>query len=100
MIHFESDSEEAAPRPSRRTHRPVSDPAARFGSAPSPSAMESELSFPWPIDLGLTVASHGWVHLEPWRWEGETGTLLHTDLISGRIGTIAVQQSDPRTLAV
>ena len=25
----------------------------------------------WPIDLGLTVASHGWVHLEPWRWEAE-----------------------------
>jgi 3-methyladenine DNA glycosylase/8-oxoguanine DNA glycosylase len=59
-----------------------------------------ELRLAWPIDLGLTVASHGWVHLEPWRWQGETGTLLHTDRIGGRIGTIAVQQSDPRTLAV
>ncbi len=61
---------------------------------------ERELSFPWPIDLGLTVASHGWVHLEPWRWESETGTLLHAERIAGWVGTIAVRQRDPRTLAV
>jgi len=58
------------------------------------------LALPWPIDLGLTVASHGWVHLEPWRWEGETGRLSHTERIGDRVGTIAVQQRGPRTLAV
>jgi 3-methyladenine DNA glycosylase/8-oxoguanine DNA glycosylase len=54
----------------------------------------------WPIDLGLTVASHGWVHLEPWRWEPETGTLSRAERIGGQIGTIAVRQRDATTLAV
>ncbi len=58
------------------------------------------LSFAWPIDLPLTVASHGWVHLEPWRWEGETGRLSHAERIGGRLGWIAVRQRSPRTLAV
>src|SRR5579862_6642324 len=61
---------------------------------------ESELQLAWPIDLGLTVASHGWVHLEPWRWEGETARLLHAERIGGRLGTIAMRQTNPRTLAV
>jgi 3-methyladenine DNA glycosylase/8-oxoguanine DNA glycosylase len=61
---------------------------------------ERELSFAWPIDLGFTVASHGWVHLEPWRWESETGTLLHAERIGGRVGMISVHQRDPRTLTV
>ena len=54
----------------------------------------------WPVDLGLTVARHGWVHLEPWRWEPETGTLSHAERIGNRLGTIAVRQRDPMTLAV
>jgi 3-methyladenine DNA glycosylase/8-oxoguanine DNA glycosylase len=58
------------------------------------------LELAWPIDLGLTVASHGWVHLEPWAWDAATGTLSHVELIGGRCGTIAVRQSDPVTLAV
>ncbi len=61
---------------------------------------ERELRLAWPIDLGLTVASHGWVRLEPWRWQSETGTLLHTERIGGRIGTIGVRQRDSRTLEV
>ena len=61
---------------------------------------QRELPLAWPIDLGMTVASHGWVRLEPWRWQSETGTLLHTERIGGRIGTIGVHQRDPRTLAV
>jgi 3-methyladenine DNA glycosylase/8-oxoguanine DNA glycosylase len=55
---------------------------------------------PWPVDLGLTVASHGWVHLEPWRWQPDTGTLSRAERIGGEIGTIAVQQRDATTLAV
>jgi N-glycosylase/DNA lyase len=66
---------------------------------------EAALSLAWPIDLGLTVASHGWVHLEPWRWEAETGTLSHAERIAGATGTItrgtiAMRQRDPTTLAV
>jgi 3-methyladenine DNA glycosylase/8-oxoguanine DNA glycosylase len=61
---------------------------------------EALLRTAWPIDLGLTVASHGWVHLEPWRWDAQTGTLSHADRIGGRIGTIAVRQRDPTTLLV
>lgn len=54
----------------------------------------------WPIDLGLTVASHGWVHLEPWRWEPETGRLSHVERIGRRIGTIGVRQREPASLDV
>jgi len=61
---------------------------------------ERELALDWPIDLGLTVASHGWVHLEPWSWESATGTLRHTERIGSRIGSIEVWQRDPRRLAV
>ena len=32
----------------------------------------------------LTVASHGWVHLEPWRWDAATGTLSRAERIGGR----------------
>ena len=62
--------------------------------------MATELSFAWPIDLGLTVASHGWVHLEPWRWEGDTAALHHAERIGGRIGAVAVRQPNSHTLAV
>ena len=42
------------------------------------------LKVAWPIDLGLTVASHGWVHLEPWRWDAKTGTLSGAERIGDR----------------
>ena len=58
------------------------------------------LELAWPIDLALTVASHGWVLLEPWRWEEETGTLSHPERIAGALGTIALSQRDPTTLVV
>jgi 3-methyladenine DNA glycosylase/8-oxoguanine DNA glycosylase len=61
---------------------------------------EALLKLDWPIDLGLTVASHGWVHLDPWGWESETATLRHAEWIGGRLGAIAVRQRDARTLAV
>ena len=60
----------------------------------------ASLRLPWPIVLGLTVASHGWVHLEPWRWAPDTGTLSRAERIDGRIGTIALRQRDPTTLTV
>jgi 3-methyladenine DNA glycosylase/8-oxoguanine DNA glycosylase len=61
---------------------------------------EARLDLAWPIDLGLTVASHGWVHLEPWRWEAETGTLSHAERIGDRLGTVFLRQRDPTTLVV
>jgi 3-methyladenine DNA glycosylase/8-oxoguanine DNA glycosylase len=75
-------------------------PSPPVGEREKKAVKERELTFAWPIDLGLTVASHGWVHLEPWRWDGESGTLHHVERIDGRIGTIAVRQHDERTLAV
>src|SRR5204863_7123417 len=72
-------------------------------SSPRPSPRrrgEGELGLAWPVDLGLTVASHGWVHLEPWVWEPETGALSHAERIGSNIGTIAVRQRDPTRLIV
>jgi 3-methyladenine DNA glycosylase/8-oxoguanine DNA glycosylase len=58
------------------------------------------LELAWPVNLALTVASHGWVHLEPWRWDVEAGTLSHVESIGGARGKIGVTQRDPTTLAV
>src|SRR5438093_3610044 len=69
---------------------PTPEPASPVG--------QSEIVFPWPIDLGLTVASHGWVHLEPWRWHGESGTLSRAEQIDGRLGTITLRQTEPQRL--
>ena len=61
---------------------------------------EAPLETAWPIDLGLTVASHGWVHLEPWRWDAPTGTLSHAERIGDRMGTVSLWQRGPRIFAV
>lgn len=61
---------------------------------------DGELRFAWPIDLALTVASHGWVYLEPWRWDSGAGRLSRSETVDGRIGTVAVVQRDSRTLTV
>jgi 3-methyladenine DNA glycosylase/8-oxoguanine DNA glycosylase len=59
-----------------------------------------QLTLDWPIDLRLTTASHGWVHLAPWRWDDAIGTLSHAERIGGRLGTVSVRQRDPLTLLV
>ncbi|HEX6441279.1 MAG TPA: hypothetical protein VF007_03770 [Stellaceae bacterium] len=61
---------------------------------------KASLELDWQIDLGLTVASHGWVHLEPWHWELETGTLSHAERIGTQLGTIVLRQRDPTRLNV
>jgi hypothetical protein len=53
----------------------------------------SVLNFRWPIDLALTVASHGWVQLAPWRWDPEAGRLARIERIGDRCGTVEVVQS-------
>jgi 3-methyladenine DNA glycosylase/8-oxoguanine DNA glycosylase len=52
------------------------------------------LPLPSPIDLALTVASHGWAHLAPWRWDGEGRVLARQERIDGRLGTIEVAQHE------
>jgi 3-methyladenine DNA glycosylase/8-oxoguanine DNA glycosylase len=69
----------------------------RIAADPMP---EATLELSWPIDLALTVASHGWVHLEPWHWDAEAGTLSHAERIGGARGTLRMRQTDPETLAV
>jgi 3-methyladenine DNA glycosylase/8-oxoguanine DNA glycosylase len=62
--------------------------------------VKNALRLAWPVDLALTVASHGWVHLEPWRWDIEAGTLSHLEQIGGVSGTISMRQRDPTTLDI
>ena len=51
------------------------------------------------VSLRMTVQSHGWVALEPWKWDEEAGELSRTDLLGGPT-TITVAQSGPRTIEV
>jgi len=53
---------------------------------------ETVLNLRWPVDLALTVASHGWVQLAPWRWEPESGQLSRSEKIGDRLGAIEVAQ--------
>jgi 3-methyladenine DNA glycosylase/8-oxoguanine DNA glycosylase len=56
---------------------------------------ETVLNFRWPVDLALTVASHGWVYLAPWRWEPDTGRLARIERVGTRLGTIEITQRGP-----
>jgi N-glycosylase/DNA lyase len=58
------------------------------------------LTFPWPIDLRLTVMSHGWAQLAPWRWDREYDRLARAERVGGTIGAVTVEQRDPRSLTV
>jgi hypothetical protein len=60
-----------------------------------PAEHETVLNFRWPIDLGLTVASHGWVYLAPWRWDAAAGCLAGTENIGNRLGTVEIVQRHP-----
>ena len=63
-------------------------------------AGESTLAFRRPIDLLLTVMSHGWAQLAPWQWDPATARLARTERIGTRLGTVVVTQPDPQSLAV
>ena len=64
------------------------------------SAGEIVLPLPFPVDLALTVASHGWAHLAPWRWDPEAGILSRCERIADRLGSIAVVQHDLGAIAI
>jgi 3-methyladenine DNA glycosylase/8-oxoguanine DNA glycosylase len=68
--------------------------------APVTRAGEILLPLPFPVDLALTVASHGWAHLAPWLWDLESGVLSRSERIGGHLGAIAVAQHDPTAVAV
>ena len=51
------------------------------------------------VSLRMTVQSHGWVALEPWKWDEEAGELSRTDLL-GELTKITVSQSGPSTIQV
>jgi len=58
------------------------------------------LQFRWPLDLALTVASHGWVHLAPWQWDPDRGRLARAERIGDHLGTIEVIQHRDDAIAV
>lgn len=61
---------------------------------------ETVLNFPWPIDLGLTIASHGWVYLAPWRWDPDAGRLARVEKIGNRTGPVEIAQHEPSAVIV
>ena len=62
------------------------------------STGEAILPLPWPIDLELTVGSHGWAHLTPWSWDPEAGRLRRHERIGDEFGMIEIAQSDPDSM--
>lgn len=49
--------------------------------------------------IRMTVQSHGWVGLEPWKWNEKAGELSRTDLLGGPT-TITVTQVGPRAIDI
>jgi 3-methyladenine DNA glycosylase/8-oxoguanine DNA glycosylase len=68
---------------------------AAWFARPALGVSERVLRFRWPIDLRLTVASHGWAQLAPWRWDPDDAILARRERIGGRLGTVAIAQPDP-----
>lgn len=64
------------------------------------AAGETILPLAWPVDLALTVASHGWAHLAPWQWDAAVGRLARRERIGDRLGTIEIGQRDPDSVVV
>jgi N-glycosylase/DNA lyase len=60
----------------------------------------TRLRFGWPIDLALTVASHGWAYLAPWTWDPDRRVLSRLERIGDRVGTVAVSQSDHHSISI
>jgi 3-methyladenine DNA glycosylase/8-oxoguanine DNA glycosylase len=54
----------------------------------------------FPIDLRLTVASHGWAHLAPWSWDNATGILGRHERIDRTIGTLSIRQQSAAAILI
>ena len=60
-----------------------------------------EIEAPFVVSLPLTVESHGWVRLSPWRWDAGNGVLSRAERgPSGQVLRVQVSQSSPRAIAV
>jgi 3-methyladenine DNA glycosylase/8-oxoguanine DNA glycosylase len=68
--------------------------------APGAGAGEIRLALPFPVDLALTVASHGWAHLAPWHWDRDAGTLSRRERIGAKLGSVAVLQSETGSVVI
>ena len=66
---------------------------------PSVNDQSLEIKSAHDVSLSMTVQSHGWVALEPWKWDERAGELSRTDLLGGPT-TIRVTQRGPRTIEV
>jgi 3-methyladenine DNA glycosylase/8-oxoguanine DNA glycosylase len=64
------------------------------------NAGETVLLLSWPIDLELTVGSHGWAHLAPWSWDPESGRLCRREQIDDQLGMIEIAQSGPDSMVL
>lgn len=53
-----------------------------------------------PFDLKMTSHIHGWVNLEPFKWEEESGTLRWCARIGASGHSITVSQIEPTALSV
>jgi 3-methyladenine DNA glycosylase/8-oxoguanine DNA glycosylase len=69
-------------------------------ASPQPSSGGILLRLPFPIDLELTVISHGWAQLAPWRWEVSEGALARSERIGGDLGAITVRQHEPTAVFI
>lgn len=65
------------------------------------AALNFEIETPFDISLRLTVQSHGWVDLSPWRWDAGTEVLSKSERDqSGHAMQVRVTQSSSRAIAV
>ena len=64
------------------------------------TAERAILPLRWPVDLALTVASHGWAHLAPFCWDAEQGILARRERLGDQLGRVAIRQSGAAAIEV
>lgn len=61
----------------------------------------SSIEAPFNISLSAVVRSHGWIHLRPWDWNENCGTLSRPEVFAtGRIAHVGVRQINSKNLMV
>ena len=69
--------------------------------ADTASSNQFQIESPFPISLRHTVSSHGWVNLEPWRWDESRQELSRPERLSSACQVvIRVTQRGPRGFMV
>jgi endonuclease III len=63
--------------------------------------MESILNSRFPVSLQHVVNSHGWINLEPWKWDGNENGLSRVELLpDGQIARVKVTQQTPKRFLI